>query len=774
MANTIKDIVEKILGDGGVAYAGKYTKRDPQYRYAMVVAENMQRGNQYHTRGNAIDMTSVACVEGACGIGKGCAYLVPLLADAALTGKRVAISTYTRALQKQILTEDLPQVSEWIAEVTGIRLSFAPRFGISAYVSYHRAEVMVEAILSDSDLKISKLDRNLLIEFVKWSKICTYPESELFNRQVHTGIIADFLEAHGLQSLPAGLNEANIALHYNDNSDEKKFLERDQKLSKQSDVLVVTHAMMLLNNLRFYKILDDDRKIEGVVFDEADHLESVAESIYRQDIPIHSALNLLNSAHELLPLFNETLDAFQDLSDVLLNEYSKDIKILKPRDSFALKLQASISRCNKALLEPTDVCVNKIRQSTLPPDSMAILQDCVEFRNSLQQYSESLSSVLADETPWEVPAVSWSPVRQYPSLQIIPTNPGTLVGRLWAGFKNEAGEQSNYVKHALFTSATLGVKNKSGVFNYSDFAKSIGIFVDRKSGLPSSNRLALQKDLSVSFEPTNFGRMLFVLADPVIPRPFKKGIDIISDNNYVHDPHWLDYAVSMIRFAQNNPSIRLPYNRTLVLCNSYSDAYALQLELEGLEGVILHKRGTSLDQYLHDFKSDPSSILITPSAWEGLSLPSTIANIAIPRIPIINVDSSHSKAMIHYYKSKGISESQAESIIFGQSITKGKRKLKQGFGRGIRTDTDQVRILISDSRFQLPSEKEYRTLSLKKYMYPISIKSNSPKMRPSKSSSGYSEAIPERFRIQGGAYENSHIFMKNGEINRLQRLSGVV
>ncbi len=54
--------------------------------------------------GRTIDEGGVLVAEAATGIGKSLAYLVP----AALSGRRVVVSTATKALQGQLLREDLP------------------------------------------------------------------------------------------------------------------------------------------------------------------------------------------------------------------------------------------------------------------------------------------------------------------------------------------------------------------------------------------------------------------------------------------------------------------------------------------------------------------------------------------------------------------------------------------------------------------------------------------------------------------------------------------
>ena len=90
-----------------------FRSRDGQLRLAEQVGGTIERGG-------------VLVAEAATGIGKSLAYLVP----AAMSGQRVVISTATKALQGQLLTEDLPLART----ATGMQISAAVVKGRSNYV----------------------------------------------------------------------------------------------------------------------------------------------------------------------------------------------------------------------------------------------------------------------------------------------------------------------------------------------------------------------------------------------------------------------------------------------------------------------------------------------------------------------------------------------------------------------------------------------------------------------------------------------------------------
>ena len=90
-----------------------FRSRPGQLRLADLVGETIDRGG-------------VLVAEAATGIGKSLAYLVP----AALSGQRVVVTTATKALQGQLLDEDLPLARQ----ATGLDISAAVVKGRGNYV----------------------------------------------------------------------------------------------------------------------------------------------------------------------------------------------------------------------------------------------------------------------------------------------------------------------------------------------------------------------------------------------------------------------------------------------------------------------------------------------------------------------------------------------------------------------------------------------------------------------------------------------------------------
>ncbi|MDE2039546.1 MAG: ATP-dependent DNA helicase [Elusimicrobia bacterium] len=109
----------------GLRLAG-YQRRPQQEEMAAAVAEALERGR-------------ALVVEAGTGVGKSLAYLLPTARWAVSGERRVLVSTYTRALQQQLLDKELPAVARALGE-RGLRLRYAMLQGADNYLCVQRLE----------------------------------------------------------------------------------------------------------------------------------------------------------------------------------------------------------------------------------------------------------------------------------------------------------------------------------------------------------------------------------------------------------------------------------------------------------------------------------------------------------------------------------------------------------------------------------------------------------------------------------------------------------
>ena len=101
------------------------------------------------------------------------------------------------------------------------------------------------------------------------------------------------------------------------------------------------------------------------------------------------------------------------------------------------------------------------------------------------------------------------------------------------------------------------------------------------------------------------------------------------------------------------------------------------------------------------FKATPGSILLaTGAAWEGFDFPGDcVSLLIIPRLPF-----AHPNAMTEKEREK---YSSLHDFIRAVVVPEMQIKLRQGFGRAIRTETDTCLVAILDER-ACPGRRYFR------------------------------------------------------------------
>ena len=242
----------------------------------------------------ALEIERPLFVEAGTGTGKTLAYLIP----AALSGKKVIISTGTRALQDQIMTKDLPLVAEVLAP-HGIRFRSAMMKGLSNYLCRRRFQELRETEAHRFALETD------LIHIEKW-----VPRSRTGDR-VELSMLPDDSRAwFAVQSSTDTRIGKGCA--YNDEC----FVTQMKQEAEEADLVVVNHhlffADLALRRGMAGSHLGGGRRADmasvipaydAVIFDEAHQLEDVATTFFgvrassaRVDALVRDALRTLTAA----------------------------------------------------------------------------------------------------------------------------------------------------------------------------------------------------------------------------------------------------------------------------------------------------------------------------------------------------------------------------------------------------------------------------------------------------------------------------------------------
>jgi ATP-dependent DNA helicase DinG len=235
-----------ILGDGGVlskALPG-YEARPAQLAMADAVEATLAGDRR------------LLCEAGT-GTGKTLAYLVPAI----LSGRKVVISTATKALQEQIVAHDLPL----LVKHAGLRPNVALLKGLSNYLCRRRYEafrVSPEALLSENAAALRTVS--------KWI------------HETDSGDLAELAtlrEAHPVRLEIASGSDTRVG--QNCSFFERCFVTARKRDAEQAQILIVNHHLLFADlALRGPHQGGALPSYDAVVLDEAHQIEDVATEFF--------------------------------------------------------------------------------------------------------------------------------------------------------------------------------------------------------------------------------------------------------------------------------------------------------------------------------------------------------------------------------------------------------------------------------------------------------------------------------------------------------------
>ena len=227
----------QILGPGGnlARVLSGFEDRPEQRRMADAVAA-------------ALEDERPLLVEAGTGTGKTLAYLVP----AALSGKRVVVSTGTRALQEQLIAQDLP-----LAEAAlGRKIKAAVLKGVSNYLCRRKAGALELQLALDAELEAIR-------DWMLWTETGDRAEMGALGTDSHWWEV--------VTTSPESRLGPKCPHH------EQCFVTRARRAAEKAEIVIVNHHLFfadlaLRGSTPGGRVLPD---YDAVVFDEAHLLEDV-------------------------------------------------------------------------------------------------------------------------------------------------------------------------------------------------------------------------------------------------------------------------------------------------------------------------------------------------------------------------------------------------------------------------------------------------------------------------------------------------------------------
>jgi ATP-dependent DNA helicase DinG len=658
---------------------------DEQQNYALAICDWLTGASE----------KPLALVEGETGTGKTLGYLVPMILHWAQTGERCVIATHTINLQNQLLSGDLVLVEDFLIDSGYPLPRVQQRLGIRHFVDPERV----------ADLCNAHDDRPELLMLFDWAQ-----ESA----ESGSGLIDDWKEQYG--PLPEGVSDAMICLTPNSSKHVNKAFDKQVSGSRDADLVLTSHMMVLLEALSRRPILNlAESDYKHLLFDEADQLGSSAESLSNRRIQPREVASRLR---HLMGKGSSALDkglsrAIASIRDIEVEMEKRGELTTRSEMILGDTMDASQSVVQTLIHQLQETCEDiskRIKRSSLAKssaDSHAV-QDAMDVLSWVCDFQKDSKA-----EQYGAHALAWSPKLKIPSLMYQKVSPASFVQTLW----RDMGLR------VAFTSATLGAMHES------DDEGESSLFIPFKTEMSARPEMIA---ISRQFSPRSFGEASFVLADPSVPNPLRWE----SEFDMEFDSQWIQYTVKMIQEAALN-------GPTLVLCLSYQEAVILGSRIKKIQ-TIVHEYGHSLADCIAAFRAGQSRVLLTPAAWQGTSIRAEdggqlIENLVVTRIPFLPPDDTAERLSIALYTRNNYrTESQAKGIFQSARRNRALIKLRQGFGRVIRKKTDVATIWVADPRFPRPGDRSRNNYFMKAI--------------PLRFAESYQKA--EMLKLHGGAIES--------------------
>jgi ATP-dependent DNA helicase DinG len=601
-------------------------------------------------------------VEAGTGTGKTLAYLVPAI----LSGRKIIVSTATRALQEQIFVKDLPLVAPALS-AHGVQFTASIMKGLTNYVCLRRMNEARGSATLESHRSLARV--------VEWAATsATGDRAELGDLPEDAEIWRDVVSS----------SETRIGApceHY-----DACFVTRMRREAERAQVVVVNHHLFLAD-LALRSSAGGARAAvlppyDAVVFDEAHQLEDIAtdffgmrvssarvETFARDAERSFAAAGALD-ARESGPL-RATIEGAKSASRELFLRLATLAPGPDSRRVFADgDVAPSVREAERALdarLEALEAVARARPEEAL----QLVARRAGDLRDDLRSILAATPKT-ADGELSDADQVRWIDVRtRSVSIGASPVDVGSLLrGRLF-----------DRVPSVVCTSATLATGHSF------HFAKA------RLGAPPESRELVVPS-------PFDFAAHALLYIPDDLPEPAA--------------PDFEDAAVARI-----SELVRMTDGGAFVLCTSTRAMKALHARLrEAADRPVLVQGEGPKHLILSRFRASTRAVLVaTMSFWEGVDVPGrALRLVVIDKIPFAPPNDPVVLARCARIDREGGSG-------FSQySVPSAAMMLKQGFGRLIRTQNDAGAVVILDKRLlqkgygrtllaSLPPARRARTLA---------------------------------------------------------------
>jgi len=592
-----------------------------------------------HAIETALQSKRHCLVEAGTGVGKSLAYLIPAVLAAA-AGKKTVISTHTINLQTQLIQRDIPRVMELFHVLM-------PKLEIKPVLMKGRGNYLCLQDLDAAEEDLFKVHDPFFRKIKSWSK------------KTRTGDMADLPFTYPeWYDVAANIDTCRSKdCRYYD----RCFYFKMRWSALNANLIVVNHALFLSDLL--LRTGSDALPVipayDYVIFDEAHHLEEVATKVFGLEVSSRQIPRLLDKLARTrgLEIDESRIKALEMMNDELFGMFQSERSdfffhdVLD--DSAEREARTTAGRIGIGLEGVQNQVNDQAKEADTP------LKDRLEgLSNQGARLRAEIEMLFSQQGPdhirWGEKVTMRRSQRkggqQALHLHNTPIEVGSmLTDLLW-----------NSVSTVVLTSATL---SNSGGFSY------------------LRSRLAVPDDAveCIQGSPFDFKNQALLYVPAEHPSPKAVPEEILADSSVLEIRRLLE----------------LSEGRAFLLFTSRKMLNAVYDRLNGTIPYPLFRQGDQPPAALLDaFRESGSGCLFgTQTFWEGVDVQGeALSCVIIDRLPFAVPDSPITRARTNAIKAAGGDWFREFSVPQAQI------RLKQGFGRLIRTKEDRGIVCILDSR----------------------------------------------------------------------------